>query len=126
MYPFTGLVKCGLCGAGYRRKHADAGSKYEKIVWICSTYNTRGKAACPSQQIPEDILTAKTHDAGGFAGLAEIRVPGPGRLSFKYADGRAVDLAWENPSRRESWTPEMKEAARQKSLNQRRRDECQT
>ena len=125
-YPLTGLVKCGICGAGYRRKHADAGSKYEKIVWICSTYNTRGKAACPSQQIPEDILMAKTQEAGGFGGLAEIRVPGPGRLSFKYADGRQVDLPWQNPSRRESWTPEMKETARQKTLRKRGHHECQS
>jgi len=119
-YPLTGLIKCGICGAGYRRKHTAAGTKYEKIVWICSTFNTRGKTACPSQQIPEDILTAKVQEAGGFEGLAEIRVPGHNSLSFLYKDGTQVDLTWQTPSRRESWTPEMKQAAREKSLQRRR------
>ena len=113
VYPLTSLVKCGICGASYRRKHADAGSKYEKIVWICNTFNRRGKAACPSRQIPEDTLTAKAQEAGGFEGLAEIRVTGLDTLSFIYTDGQQADLTWQNPSRRESWTPEMKEAARE-------------
>jgi DNA invertase Pin-like site-specific DNA recombinase len=151
-YPLTGLIKCGICGASYRRKHAAAGSKYEKIVWICDTFNTRGKAACPSQQIPENILTAKVNEAGGFSGLAEIRVPEHNRLLIVYvnegerkftqqfacvneherssctvhADSREVNLTWQNPSRRESWTPEMKQAAREKSLQKRRQHECQT
>jgi DNA invertase Pin-like site-specific DNA recombinase len=125
-YPLTSMVKCGLCGAGYRRKHAAAGSKYEKIVWICDTFNTRGKAVCPSQQIPEDILMTKTQEAGGFEGLVEIHVPGHNCLSFLYKNGRQVDLSWQHPSRRESWTPEMKQAAREKTLQQRGHHECRT
>jgi hypothetical protein len=124
-YPLTGLIKCGLCGAGYRRKHAAAGSKYEKIVWICDTFNTRGKVACASQQIPEDILADKAQEAGGFDGLTEIRVPGHNSLSFLYNDGRQVDLSWQYPSRRESWTPEMRKAARKKTLQQRGHHVCQ-
>ena len=117
-YPLTGLIRCGLCGAAYHRKHANAGGKYEKVVWICHAYNTLGKTVCANQQIPEDILLAKTEEAGGFKGLEQITAAGPGMLSFKYTgkDERVVDLTWQNPSRRESWTPEMKEAARQKSL----------
>ena len=115
-YPFTGLVKCGICGASYRRKHAAAGTKYEKIVWICHTFNTRGKAACPSRQIPENILTAKAEEAGGLDGLIEIRVPGHNSLSFFYNDGRQVDLSWQHPSRRESWSLDMRQAAREKTL----------
>lgn len=119
-YPFTGIIKCGICGAPYRRKHADAGTKYEKIAWICSTFNRRGKTACSSQQIPEDVLKAKVQEAGGLDGLTEIQVPGPHHLAFLYDDGRQVDLAWQYPSRRESWTPEMKQAAREKTLQRRR------
>ena len=66
------------------------------------------------------ILTAKTQEAGGFAGLKEIQVPGPNTLIFCYEDGRQVELAWAHPSRRDSWTPEMREAARQKSKESRR------
>jgi hypothetical protein len=119
-YPLTGLVKCGLCGAGYRRKHAAAGSKYEKIVWICGTYNEQGKDSCNNRQIPENILLSKVEEAGGFEGLQRIIATGPGVLSFIYV-GRTVELTWQNPSRRESWTPEMREAARQKTLQQRKR-----
>jgi DNA invertase Pin-like site-specific DNA recombinase len=115
-YEFTGLLCCGQCGAKYIRKHANAGSKYEKIVWICNTFNTLGKDHCGNQQIPEDILLAKTEEAGGFAGLKQIIVTGPGALSFLYKGERRVDLTWQNPSRARSWTPEMKEAARKKSL----------
>jgi hypothetical protein len=116
-YPLTGLVKCGVCGAGYRRKHAAAGTKYAKIVWICDTFNEMGRTACNNQQIPETILLSKTQDAGGFDGLTQIIATGPGALSFLYK-GQQVELTWQNPSRRESWTPEMREAARQKTLLQ--------
>jgi len=95
-------------------KHTAAGSKYEKIVWICATFNTLGKAHCASQQIPEDILIAKTEEAGGFDSLVEIQVPGPFSLSFKYAE-RVVDLTWQHRSRRESWTSEMKDEARRRA-----------
>jgi len=119
-YPLTGLVKCGMCGAGYRRKHAAARTKYEKIVWICDTFNELGKDACNNRQIPETILLSKTEEAGGFEGLRQITAVGPGVLSFLYKgkEDRTVELTWQNPSRRESWTPEMREAARQKSLQQ--------
>ena len=125
-YPLTGLIRCGLCGAAYHRKHANAGGKYEKVVWICHAYNTLGKTVCANQQIPEDILLAKTEEAGGFKGLEQITAVAPGMLSFLYNGERRVDLAWENPSRSRSWTPEMKEAARQKSLAaaQKRREEA--
>jgi DNA invertase Pin-like site-specific DNA recombinase len=124
-YPFTGLIKCGICGAGYRRKHAAAGTKYEKIVWICDTFNTRGKDACPSQQIPEDILQAKVEEAGGLDAVAEIRVPGKNLLFILYKDGSSREIPWQNPSRAQSWAPEMKQAAREKSLRQRSGHECQ-
>jgi len=113
LYPLSGIIKCGICSAGYRRKHAAAGSKYEKIVWICSRYNTLGRAHCTAQQIPDNVLQTKLAEAGGMAGLKEILVPDHNQLSFIYADGRRVDLAWQHPSRRESWTLEMKEAARE-------------
>jgi len=114
-YAFTGLIRCGICGAPFGHKIAGAGPRYKKPVWICNTYNTLGKAHCPSQMIPEDILTIKTQEAGGFAGLKEILVPGHNRLTFVYDDGTSRDITWAHPSRRESWTPEMREAARQKS-----------
>ena len=61
-YPFTGLIRCGFCGGYFRRKIANAGSKYAKPVWICDTYNTYGKDVCSAQQIPEKILMEKTSE----------------------------------------------------------------
>jgi len=114
-YPLTGLLKCGRCGAPFRHRLGGA-TGYKKPMWICSAVNTLGKAACSNQQISEEILLVKTEEAGGFIGLEQITATGPGTLSFLYKDGKQVDVTWQNPSRRDSWTPEMKEAARQKSL----------
>jgi len=91
--PFTGIIKCGICGSGYRRKHAAAGSKYEKLVWICATFNTLGKEHCAAQQIPEDILLTKAEEAGGLEDLQEVQMPGPFALTFICKDGRQVELA---------------------------------
>jgi DNA invertase Pin-like site-specific DNA recombinase len=115
-YELTGKIRCGICGAPYRHKIAGATQKYKKPVWICSTFNTLGKAHCPSQQIPDDTLQAKVAEAGGLEGLIEIVVPGPFSLFIIYKGGKQMDLTWAHPSRRESWTPEMKEAVRQKNL----------
>jgi len=114
-YPLTGMIKCGRCGVPYRRKHASAGSKYEKIVWICATYNTLGKAECASQQIPEDILMERIAEVGGLDMVEAIIVPDHFRLAFNMKNGRTVDAEWQHRSRRESWTAEMKTAAAEKA-----------
>lgn len=130
-YPFTGKIVCKKCGAHYRRKITAAGTKYEKAVWICGTFNTYGKEACESQQIPEDILKEKAGEALGVTGnydysfdewqfeqvVKEIQVPEPGKLIFIYhTDIKPRELTWQNKSRKNSWTPEMREAARQRQL----------
>ena len=109
------LIRCGICGTAFQRKYGGAPG-YKKHMWICSTFNSIGKQYCANQQIPENILLDKIEEAGGFAGLERITATGPGVLSFLYKDGKQVDLGWQNPSRAQSWTPEMKEAARQRSL----------
>ena len=50
-YPFTGMLICDNCGKHYRRKITAT-----RPVWICSTFNTMGKAYCASKQIPEETL----------------------------------------------------------------------
>lgn len=124
-YPFTGKIKCCVCGANYRRKITAIGTKYEKPVWICGTFNTYGKIECDSQQIPEDILKSKAaevlcrpefEEAIFHYHISEIRVPGHNRLIFVLANGEELEIPWKNDSRRNSWTPEMREAARQRQL----------
>lgn len=134
-YPFTGLILCEKCGKHFRHKIANAGSKYAKPVWICANFNRYGKDVCPAQQIPEAILIAKTSEVLGITewdrealltNISEIQVPGPGRLVYVFRDGRAQEVTWQNPSRRESWTGEMKQKAREDALKgakRRRKDD---
>jgi DNA invertase Pin-like site-specific DNA recombinase len=111
-YSLTGLVRCGLCGCNYKRKITPY-----RVVWVCPTFNTVGKAYCASQQVPESVLDSLIAERGGVATIAEIIVPGAQRLLFRFKDGREETATWRT-SRRDSWTPEMKEAARQKRFAQ--------
>jgi len=49
-----------------------------------------------------------------------MEVPGPNRIIYVFKDGRITEQTWKDPSRKDSWTPEMKELARQRALMQRR------
>ena len=114
-YPFSQRLICGHCGKHYKRR-VNSG----KIAWQCSTYMTRGKALCPAKQIRESILEAvsaevlgtDTFDAGLFEReISHIRVCEGNRLAFIFRDGRKVEKTWKAPSRRDSWTKEMKAKA---------------
>jgi hypothetical protein len=124
-YIFTGLICCSQCGKHYLRKHANAGSKYVKHVWICTTFNFRGKNSCPSQQIPENILLEKTAEVLGTTELnrdlldkniSKIQIPEHNRIEYIFRTGRSVEVTWENPSRRESWDKTKRQAARERWL----------
>jgi len=121
-HDLSGMIRCDICSAVYHHKIVGSAPKYKKPVWICSTYNSLGKSACASQQIPEDILKAKIAEAGGMEGLKEILVPGHFRLFFAYKDGRTVKATWQHPSRRESWTPEMREAVSQRNYERQQKE----
>lgn len=120
VYPFTSLIKCGCCGKSYRRKTTVTG-----IVWICNTYNQKGKKYCPTaKQIPEEklisacceVLFIKSFDAEAFQEtVSEIIVPKPNILLFRFTDGTEHTVSWQDRSRSESWTPEMKAKAAEHS-----------
>ncbi|MBO5043175.1 MAG: recombinase family protein [Clostridia bacterium] len=109
-YPFTGLIVCGTCGKHYRRKTTASG-----IIWVCTTYNTYGKKGCASKAIPESILYDLTADIP-LGDLTAIRAENGNTLVFCWGDGTQAVKRWKDRSRAESWTEEMKEAARQKTL----------
>ena len=112
-YPFTGLIVCDSCGKHYRRKTTATG-----IVWICSTYNTHGKKVCAdSKAIPENVLYELTADTP-IGDLTAIRATNGNTLIFCFKDGTQTVKRWKDRSRRESWTEEMKEKARQQALAQ--------
>ena len=104
-YAFTGLIKCENCGKGYRRKTTTA-----RFVWICSTFNTRGKAYCDSKQIPETALEEITADLD-LSTVKEILAANGNKLTFIFKDGREEVRYWKAPSRCESWTDEMRKRA---------------
>ena len=105
-YPFTGKIMCEKCGKNYRRKTTAAG-----IRWCCSTFNTYGKAYCDAQQIPETILEGIV----GNREFKQIRVPCAGEIKVVWTDGSETVHHWQNPSRSESWTEEMRRAARERN-----------
>ncbi len=109
LYPFSGKIICEKCGKHFRRKTTKSG-----IKWVCSTYNTYGKAACDAQQIPEPALLTIVGDRP----FACVRVPEDGMVIVCWADGSESVHHWENPSRAESWTVEMRQKAAERSRRQ--------
>jgi hypothetical protein len=113
-YPFSGKITCAGCGKHYRRKVKETGP-----VWICTTYNTYGKAACPSKAIPESTLEAIADEIGGIGKITALQACDDNTLVLTLTSGEQIVKQWQDRSRRQSWTPEMKEMARQKDLERR-------
>ena len=120
VYPFSGKIQCQCCGKNYRRKTTATG-----VVWICATYNTKGKKHCPTaKQIPENTLISVCCEVLGISEfdtnifenqIAKILVPAPNELTFIFTDGHEVSANWKDRSRSESWTNEMKKATGERS-----------
>ncbi len=115
-YPFSSIILCGNCGKKYKRR-VNKGNP----VWQCSTFLLMGKAACHTKQIPEAVLQTAAAEAMGLesfdkvafsADIAEILVPEFNKLVFVFRDGRISEKVWQDRSRRESWTNEMRHEAR--------------
>lgn len=127
VYPFTGKIQCSCCGKNYRRKTTVTG-----VVWICATYNTKGKKYCPTaKQIPENTLISVCCEVLGMdkfnadifgENIGRILVPAPNKLTFIFHDGHEISAHWKDRSRSESWTDEMREQVRQ--VNFRRKKPC--
>ena len=116
---FTGKIRCGVCGKNYRRKTTKTG-----FVWICATFNTKGKKFCASKQVPEETLKAVCAEALGtgsfdddtFAAHIDFITALPDNvLEFHFKDGQTTAVGWQDRSRRESWTDDKRQAAREKA-----------
>jgi site-specific DNA recombinase len=117
---FYGIIRCQRCGANFRKKTYAIGTKYEKDSWTCGTFITKGKAHCKAKRIPEDILKQKCAEALEIPSynpvvfsekVKQITAPDDTTLVFIFRDGTEKTLRWENRSRSESWTDEMRTAA---------------
>ena len=121
-YPLSGMITCAACGKNYQRKVFR-----NEGTWLCATFARRGKKYCPtSKQIPESILFSVICDVLNISEFDEtvvksqikqIIVPEPNELVFVFHNGEKVQKHWEHISRSESWTNEMKQAARERSKN---------
>ena len=109
-YPFSGMITCALCGKHYRRKITATGP-----VWICSTYNTHGKAACASKAIPESTLMEIAATVSTTGEITAVTAKNDNTLEFTLADGTTTVKQWQDRSRADSWTPEMRAAAGEKT-----------
>lgn len=119
-YPLTGFVKCGNCGKNYNHKRTRYTEK-----WSCVTYQNMGKAECDAKSVPDAELTRITLEVLNIKELDRdliedklecIEVFKDNKLLYHLLDGSTVERTWNDISRRDSWTEEMKKEARRKSL----------
>lgn len=119
---FTSKIKCGNCGVSYRRsgKRQRKNSDMPYYVWVCQTYDRKGKTACDSKTIPEITLKNVCAEVLGLAefdetvfseNIEKIVVIGSDQLDFHFTDGRIVHKKWKSNARKDCWTPEYRAAA---------------
>lgn len=119
---------CGICGKRYRRKITRRGTAYAAPVWICSTYNYRGKAYCASKQIPEPILlemiTAALGNRHTEDEVDHLEVHPNNQVLFAFRDGHTEEHIWKDHSRKDSWNTDKRKKAAEKTRaqHQRRRE----
>ena len=123
--PLGDRIICGICGKKYRRKITRQGTPYAAPVWICATFNYRGKAFCASKQIPEQTLMELIAAALGESRTADdvdhIEMHPGNRVLFVFRDGNAEEHFWKDRSRRDSWDAEKRKRAAEKTRAQRQR-----
>lgn len=123
----TGEVETqGPHKSSYRRK-----TTAYNVVWCCATFNTKGKKYCASKVIPEttlqgaaaEVLGLQLFDEDVFESQIDHIEACPGNLlRFVFVSGAVQEYRWKDRSRRDSWTTEMRETARQKALERSRAD----
>lgn len=134
---FAGLIVCEECGKTFRHKVNGRGTPYAKEIWTCRTSDQKGSSACSAKSIPDEILREKTKEVlEEVLGqklqmelsrellkkyIKQILVVDKHTLVYHFFNYPTKTIAWEYRSRKYSWTPEMKERARQRALANRRR-----
>ena len=120
--PYSGILKCGCCGKSYKHRNSQYRSFY-----LCSTYDNYGRDYCSSKQIRDDVLEKSTCQALGIESFDEtlvkqkiktIEVQNNNLLIFNFIDGTTKEIIYNDPSRKDSWTPEMKQQAAERAKKQ--------
>ena len=112
------------------------GTPYAAPIWICSTFNHRGKAYCASKQIPEKILidliagvldiAPSLDDVEALERIHHIEMHPDNQVQFVFQDGHAEDHFWKDHSRKDSWDAEKRKKAAEKTKEQRRKQKEET
>lgn len=128
-YPFSNKIRCACCGGGYQHKTTQYSS-----FWLCTTYNVQGKEYCnASKRIPENNLYEALNEYFGTQDFDEkifkkkvdyMVAESENKIELHLLDGTVDVVTWKDPSRKESWTLEMREKARLAALDmhQKRRE----
>lgn len=128
-YPFSNKIRCACCGGGYQHKTTQYSS-----FWLCTTYNVQGKEYCNgSKRIHENSLYDALNDYLGIQEFDEktfnrkidyMVAQADNKIELHLTNGAVDVITWENPTRKKSWTPEMREKARLAALDmhQKRRE----
>jgi len=112
---YAGLIKCGHCGCSLGR-----GKLRDKYIWRCNTYRAKGKDVCPLNAISESeierlikevLSTSVIEEKSLRTRMKAIVALNDRTLEFCLVDGTSITKAWIPPSRKSSWTIEMKEHA---------------
>ena len=104
---FSGKVYCGICDKRCRRKQ-----RHSKPIWVCNDYNMYGKSACPAKAVPEEILSEYASEINTKK-IEKVEVCSDNILRFHLSDKSIITKQWQDRSRRESWTDEMRQKARE-------------
>ena len=119
-HTFTMMIRCCNCGCHFIRK-----KRRDKYIWVCSTANGLGKSHCHIKGISEDILINLVKEVLGLKEfdeqimrslIQEIVINENNAVTFKLYGGEEIIKRWSYPSRKESWSKEMKEKARMRGI----------
>lgn len=103
-HPLRGRITCGCCGKKYQRRTYNGSNS-----WICSTYKNFGKNACSSKIIPGDVIESLINELGGLDNINSITALNDNKISFTLFNGDEIIRHWQDRSRSDAWTAEMRE-----------------
>jgi|BioPla2DNA2_1021312.scaffolds.fasta_scaffold08626_5 DNA invertase Pin-like site-specific DNA recombinase len=119
-----GKIKCGICGHTFVRRSAHGD---RKSLWRCNCYIMNGKDKCDSPSVLDSEVIRLTKLVLGvneinkdtvLSKIKEILVNADKTLTFELNGGEKITHPFNDYSRKNSWTPEMKQKARERSLKQ--------
>jgi hypothetical protein len=130
---FTQLIRCGHCDKNFKFK-CYTGNGTKRDLWSCQDYVEIGAEYCPVGAIREDILINLTKDILLQENFIKEDTPLTNdllkthirvviakenkELEYHLKNGKVINRNWKYPSRSKSWTPEMRQKARERALAQ--------